>query len=106
MAALTPARDRAIRLLVADMRAARSPEHYRITGRGMARMMWPDSPAWEKRTRRRGSNHPGQMGGTMPMLGARLLWALGDAGLLWHDTSGTTYSWRVTPAAEHYVDAA
>jgi hypothetical protein len=50
--------------------------------REFARKMWPDSPAWNRRSRgQRGTNHSGAMASTMPMLGAKLLWKLWDLGL-------------------------
>lgn len=52
------------------------------TGRSLAQVLWPDSPAWEKTTRSRpGFN--GSKGGTMPMKGARVARELNDAGLVW-----------------------
>lgn len=64
-----------------------------IAPRDFARQMWPDSPAWDKRTRgQRGGNRSGAMGGTMPMIGARLLWRLQDlqcAGMI-------DYRWVIT----------
>lgn len=55
-------------------------EHGPLAPREFAQLMWPDSPAWRKRTRGR-DRHPGAMAGTMPMNGARLLWKLRDLGL-------------------------
>lgn len=49
--------------------------------RQLAELLWPDSPAWERRTRRYGANRNGALGGTMPMNAARLLWRLADQGL-------------------------
>lgn len=53
-----------------------------LAPREFARLMWPDSPAWNRRSRgARGSNRSGAMAGTMPMNGARMLWKLRDLGL-------------------------
>lgn len=52
------------------------------TGRSLAQVLWPNSPAWEKTTRSRpGFN--GSKGGTMPMKGARIARELNVAGLVW-----------------------
>lgn len=59
------------------LRAADHP----MSPREFALAMWPDSPAWEKRTRKFGGRDPGAIGGTMPMKGASLLWRLYDLGL-------------------------
>jgi DNA-directed RNA polymerase subunit M/transcription elongation factor TFIIS len=53
-----------------------------VPGQAIARKLWPDSPGWERRTRRHGTNHPGQLGGTMPMKGARAARELADLGLV------------------------
>lgn len=52
------------------------------TGRSLARVLWPDSPAWEKTTRSR-PGFQGSRGGTMPMKGARAARELADRGLVW-----------------------
>ena len=49
--------------------------------RQLAKMRWPDSPAWSKRTRKFGTNDPGAVGGTMPMKAATVLWRLAGHGL-------------------------
>lgn len=41
--------------------------------RGLAKVLWPDSPAWQQRTRRYGANRNGAVGGTMPMKAEALL---------------------------------
>lgn len=52
-----------------------------VTPAQLARLMWPDSPAWHRRTKgRRTGTIAGAVGGTMPMLGAKVLWALLDKG--------------------------
>lgn len=67
-------------------------EHQPMTPRSFARHMWPDSPAWGKETRGR-DNHLGPQGGTMPMRGARMLWALARKGLVRQDHHR---QWRAT----------
>lgn len=52
-----------------------------IAPRAVARLMWPDSPAWHMRTRGRNGRN-GAVGGTMPMKAAQLLWRLVAAGLV------------------------
>ena len=63
-----------------------------ITGRGrgmsareVAEGMWPDSEAWNKRTRGRTGNRNGAMGGTMPMNAAKMLHKLVALHLAWRD---------------------
>lgn len=62
-----------------------------IAPRDFAMQMWPDSKGWERRTRGR-DNHPGAMGGTMPMKGATLLWRLADLAC----ASRIEYRWVIT----------
>ncbi|MFE6966948.1 hypothetical protein ACFVAJ_17690 [Agromyces sp. NPDC057679] len=50
------------------------------TGRSLAAALWPDSPAWHRRTRGRNGRN-GALGGTMPMRGATAGWALHSIGL-------------------------
>lgn len=70
MSALTKPQRRGLEIL---------KEHGPLTPREFAMHMWPDSPSWQKRNRgQRGTNHSGAMAGTMPMLGAKLLWKLRD----------------------------
>ncbi|AYD87329.1 hypothetical protein SEA_VALENTINIPUFF_27 [Microbacterium phage ValentiniPuff] len=66
-------------------------EHGPLHPREFARRMWPDSKAWGLRTRGR-NNHPGAMGGTMPMKGAVMLWKLHDLQLSQRNHNG---SWQV-----------
>lgn len=104
---LTAAQDRAIRLLV-DAEEAEARAHPggtpRTSPRALARMMWPDSPAWDRRTRKRGSNDSGAMGGTMPMLAAKVLWSLRSHGLVTqHTGTELAYTWSVTGKARAYV---
>lgn len=54
---------------------AEGPENG-MSPRDVARILWPDSPAWEHRTWHRGTNHNGALGGTMPMNAAKILWRL------------------------------
>ena len=68
MAELTPAQRKALTLL---------GEHGALAPRELAKLMWPDSPAWNRRTKgRRTGTIAGAVGGTMPMLGAKMLWKL------------------------------
>ncbi|SDH39005.1 hypothetical protein [Microbacterium sp. 77mftsu3.1] len=59
------------------------------TGRSLAQELWPDSPAWDRRTRGRNERN-GAIGGTMPMKGGRAARTLDDLGLVriedteWH----------------------
>ncbi len=71
--ALTPPQARAVAIL----REQDQP----IAPREFAQLMWPDSPAWNRRTRFHATSNQGTIGGTMPMLGARMLWKLRDLGL-------------------------
>lgn len=76
---LTPAQARGFTIL---------QEHQPLAPREFAKLMWPDSPAWGKRTRKFGGRDPGAVGGTMPMNGARLLWKLRDLGLATRSGNG------------------
>lgn len=70
---LTVPRRRALQVL-ADQAEPMAP-------RDVAMALWPDSPAWDRRTRgQRGANRAGAMGGTMPMIAAKLLWRLAGDG--------------------------
>ena len=68
--------------------------HPDSTAREVARFLWPDSPAWERRTKmHRGRN--GSMGGTMPMKAGRILWGLSAKGHVeQYKNSLGTYVWR------------
>lgn len=63
-------------------------EHQPVSPRSFAQLMWPDSPAWGHRTRKRGGR-TGAIGGTMPMRGARMLWTLHGLGLARQNDDGT-----------------
>lgn len=63
-------------------------EHQTASPREFAQLMWPDSPAWGHRTRKRGGR-AGAIGGTMPMQGARMLWSLHGLGLARQNNDGT-----------------
>jgi hypothetical protein len=68
VAKLTPAQRKGLEILEREGKLA---------PRDFAREMWPDSPAWNRRTRGSGSaNRAGAVGGTMPMNGAKVLWSL------------------------------
>jgi hypothetical protein len=66
--------------------------HQRVSPAALARHLWPDSAAWQRRTRHYGSNHPGQLGGTMPMKAGTLLNRLADMGLA-YDFRGPSNEW-------------
>lgn len=63
--------------------------HPRTASRDVARALWPDSPAWQQRTRRYGARAAGAVGGTMPMNAARLLHGLADRGLVVREYKAT-----------------
>lgn len=71
--------------------------------RDVARLLWPDSPAWTKRTRRYGTGHNGAMGGTMPMKAATMLHRLAAAGLA-SDRGGEVSEWRITDAGRRVLE--
>ena len=75
MSDLTPFKERALGVL-AD---AGEKGH---TGRSFALALWPDSPAWRRRTRGSDAHGGGNaMAGTMPMKGARVARELNYLGL-------------------------
>ena len=86
---LTPAQARALITLVYlyDINNRRP-----VSPRQFAKQMWPDSPAWDKRTSPR--QQTGAMGGTMPMNGAKMLWRLKSMNLASIDWA--TYQWSPT----------
>lgn len=78
----------------------------RLSPRTLAMHLWPDSPAWRKRTRHNGTNHPGQIGGTMPMKAATLLHRLADKGLAQDDKGPDNQyvsAWTITYRGEQYL---
>ncbi len=48
--------------------------HPGASARDVAHHLWPDSPAWQRRTRKFGGKDPSALGGTMPMRVGRILW--------------------------------
>lgn len=79
-----------------------SPEdpYQRVSPSSLAKHLWPDSEAWQRRTRHYGSNHPGQRGGTMPMKAGRLLARLASMGLALDERGPDNHwvsAWRITP---------
>lgn len=69
------------------------------TARQVAQALWPDSPAWQKRTRKRlGRN--GALGGTMPMKAGALLRRLERLGLANEDSGWWLASWKGLQALE------
>jgi len=65
-----------------DERAAQNGRIDGFAGRGLAYILWPDSPGWYKVSRRGSTPAGGAMGATMPMKGARAGWALQAEGYL------------------------
>jgi hypothetical protein len=67
----------------------------------LAEALWPDSPGWDRRSRRMATPAGGALGATMPMKAASLLWrlhrkgyaALAPAGF-WE--SHNTNRWEIT----------
>lgn len=80
------------------MGTAERPAGY-ASPRSVARVMWPDSVGWTKRTRKYGGNDPGAVGGTMPMKAAAVLWRL-------HPEFATCERnrWTITYAGRRYLD--
>jgi hypothetical protein len=75
----------------------------RVSPRALAKHLWPDSPAWAKRTRgRRTGTINGAMGGTMPMNAASLLWRLAAKGLA-SDEGDNVSAWTITYRGEQYL---
>lgn len=69
--------------------------------REVARRLWPDSPAWNRRTRgRRTGTINGAVGGTMPMLAAKILWRLDEADLVFQTESGR---WKLTERGRTFL---
>lgn len=56
-----------------------------VTPRELARLMWPDSVGWAKRSRRGSTHAGGALGATMPMKGAVLLHRLLRLRLVYHN---------------------
>jgi hypothetical protein len=74
--------------------------------RQLARLRWPDSEGWNRRTRKFGTNDPGAMGGTMPMKAATVLWRLADKRLA--ERVGSSYDslanlWMPTEAGLRWL---
>lgn len=72
----------------------------KLSPAGLARLMWPDSPAWKK-TARRHDKIPGAYGATMPMKAGTLLNRLSKAGMAVPDERGV---WRPTKAGRAQAD--
>lgn len=69
--------------------------HRLTTPRNVAKALWPDSEAWNRRTRgRRTGKINGAIGGTMPMKAATLLWRLDARGCATCPLDSST--WEVT----------
>lgn len=79
-----------------------------ISPRNVAKALWPDSPAWGKRTRRYGRNANGAVGGTMPMNAAKILnrlEALGVVEEIGYLMEGQPSAWVLTPRGEQWLEA-
>lgn len=70
------------------------------SSRQIAADLWPDSPAWDRRTRGRSGNRNGALGGTMPMKAAQLLWKLQAHGLVRHEQHDGVTRWHALPQGE------
>lgn len=77
-----------------------------FAGRAIARILWPDSPAWNRRTRGSNARAGGNaMAGTMPMLGAKAARTLQDHGLLVEESSSIHQSsWRLSRRGRRYLE--
>lgn len=101
MTVLTPAQDKTLRLMYAKAKRVTYPvEMHDFSPRQVAEMLWPDSPAWEKRTRFRATSNQGALGGTMPMNAAKILWRLKTAGMVQEHN----YLWHLSYAGVRYVE--
>lgn len=74
-----------------------------VSPRQVALVLWPDSPAWDRRPRRHDGRSGGK-GGTMPMKAAKLLWALSERRLVRRHTKHSL--WAVTDRGLDVVRAA
>lgn len=92
MAELTTARRRALEAL-ADVESGVG-----LPSREWAKRMWPDSPAWDRRTRKQGGGDPGALGGAMPMKAAAFGYRLHRDGLVWRPESTVHPHWYLSPA--------
>lgn len=102
---LTPPQQAALRALAAACDAPHGTAALpwgHASARQVARLMWPESPAWTKRTHRRGaSGGAGAVGGTMPMKAAAVLWRLHAAGLVDEDDR----RWSLTAAGRRALES-
>ncbi len=53
--------------LADSSRVPGGPPMFWVAPRALAKALWPDSPAWERRTRFGAVGNQGALGGTMPM---------------------------------------
>lgn len=91
---------------MAAMTEAQARHFNGFPGRAIAKILWPDSTAWNRRTRGSNARAGGNaMAGTMPMLGAKAARALGYEGLLSeHSSSHHQSSWRMSERGRRYLD--
>jgi len=97
---LTGPQRRALVTLIELADAPRVPGGSPITWvapRALAKALWPDSPAWQRRTRFGATSSQGALGGTMPMKAGRLLRTLEGLGLVeQHEEWRTASLWTPT----------
>lgn len=77
--------------------------------RQLAKMRWPHSTAWERRTWPRGTNRNGAVGGTMPMKAATILWRLHDkrmAERIGYDYDPGANAWVITDFGREWLTEA
>lgn len=75
-----------------------------VTPTELARVLWPDSPAWRHQTRRM-DDSLGGVGATMPMQAARLLRRLREKGLAHQHPFGGN-GWTATASGRALVKGA
>lgn len=75
----------------------RGPVHPRM----VAKALWPDSPGWEKRSRRGSTRSGGALGATMPMKAGGLLNRLFAHGLVWEEDG----AWTISSKGRALLDA-
>lgn len=83
------------------------PDVPSIAARQVAKALWPDSPGWERRTRRYGgANRNGAVGGTMPMKAGTLLGRLVRLGVAdEYLTEVLQPRWTITTRGRQWLEA-
>lgn len=69
--------------------------------RSVARVLWPDSPGWDKVSRRGSTPAGGALGATMPMKAAQILWRLREHGMA--DLPYDSNRWSITEKGRAYL---